>query len=633
MYSIENVKNRQYIGGNVRNAHYTLTNIPTNINVLDLKPGYLPNGDELIFTNGSITNPYFVIDKLFEKDSRHRIINMASVKFDYFKGLYSQVKVMQDYYFFKRMNYQPMGMNWQPFDGEITQRWNDFQEMNYEFTTGYNKDFSKNYSISALVGANIRKPTSQRVNMYGTPFVVPEVFTLNNTINKTISTSTTVSQINSIFGMLELGLKNYLFLTMTGRQDWFSTLPMENNNLFYPAGSLSFIFTDAFHLPKEIISHGKLRASIAQVSGGADPYSLDLSYGLDDKNYDGQVLQGISTTTIPNKKLKPLISTEYEFGLETSFANGLVTADIAYYNKRIKDDIVSINVSNASGFNKAIMNTGKIQNSGVEVMLSANPFMNSDFQWTITGTYSKNYNKIISLGDVSSIQIGAAKNDVVTVNIDKDEPYGIIKGSVYKRDDQGNIVFDADGYPMVGDRSTKLGKGYHDQIAGLMNKFSYKGFSMNILLDAKFGGSLYSQTNRWAVSAGKHKMTLVGREDGITGVGVKEDGSVNDIFVDPSRISSYYGRLTTIHENFVYDAGFIKFRELSLGYNFPYNWIEKTPIKTLGATLVARNLFYLRNKIDNVSPESSISSSNAQGLENSGYPETRYFGINLNMSF
>lgn len=633
MYSVENVKNRQYIGGNVRNAHYTLTNIPTNINVLDLKPGFLENGEELIFTNGSITNPYFVIDKLFEKDSRHRWINMASVKYDYAEGIYSQVKVMQDYYFFKRMNYQPMGMNWQPFDGEISQRWTDFQEMNYEFTTGYNKAFTTDFSFSGLLGANMRKPTSQSVNMYGTPFVVPDVYTLNNTINKTTTTSTNESQINSLFGMMELGWRNYMFLTLTGRQDWFSTLPKENNNLFYPAGSLSFVFTDAFKLPKQVISHGKLRASIAQVSGGADPYSLDLSYGLDSKNYEGQVLQGIATTTIPNKKLKPLISTEYELGLEATFAHGLIHTDIAYYNKRIKDDIVSINVSNASGFNKAIMNTGKISNSGIEVLLTVNPFMNQDFQWTITGTYSKNYNKIISLGDVNSIQIGAAKNDVVTVNIDKDEPYGIIKGSVYKRDDTGNIVYDTDGYPMVGDRSTKLGKGYHDQIAGLANKFSYRGIVLNILLDAKFGGKLYSQTNRWAVSAGKHKMTLTGREDGLIGQGAKEDGSPNDIFVDPSSIASYYNRITTIHENFIYDAGYIKLRELSLGYNLPSRWIERTPIKSLGASFVGRNLFYLRNNIDNVSPESSISSSNVQGLENSGYPETRYFGVNLNMSF
>lgn len=181
MYTVENVKNRQYIGGNVRNAHYTLTNLPTNINVLDLKPGFLENGDELIFTNGSITNPYFVIDKMFEKDSKHRWINMVSLKYEYSKGFYSQVKIMQDYYFFKRLNYQPMGMNWQPFDGEISQRWTDFQEMNYELTTGYNKSFHDDFSLTALIGGNIRKPNAQSVNMYGTPFVIPNVFTLNKT--------------------------------------------------------------------------------------------------------------------------------------------------------------------------------------------------------------------------------------------------------------------------------------------------------------------------------------------------------------------------------------------------------------------------------------------------------------------
>lgn len=278
------------------------------------------------------------------------------------------------------------------------------------------------------------------------------------------------------------------------------------------------------------------------------------------------------------------------------------------------------------------MNTGNIDNSGIEAMLSAQP-IRGNFNWTISGTFSKNYNKIISLGDISSIQIGAAKNDVVTVNIEKDQPYGVIKGSVFKRDLSGNIIFDADGYPVVGDRSTILGKGYHDKIAGLVNQFRYKDFSLGFVVDAKFGGMLYSQTNRWATSAGKHKMTLEGRENGIVGVGVKEDGTPNDIRVLPENISSYYNRLTTIHEAFMYDASYIKFREFSLGYNLPSNILRPTPLKGASLTFVARNLFYLLNNAENVSPESSVSSSSAQGLENSGYPESRYFGFNLNLSF
>ncbi|MBO9683315.1 MAG: TonB-dependent receptor, partial [Flavisolibacter sp.] len=381
-----------------------------------------------------------------------------------------------------------------------------------------------------------------------------------------------------------------------------------------------------------LIQYGKLRGSYAQVSGGADPYGLDLSYGLDDRNYNDQVLQSITTTTIPNKNLKPLISTEYEAGLEMQLLNGLLYFDVAYYNKKVKDDIVSVNVPNSSGYNKALLNTGNVNNSGFELMAEIKPLRNK-LKWTSRIVYSKNYNKVISLGNIESIQIGAAKNDVVTVNIEKGQPYGVIKGSVFKRDDKGSIVYDKDGYPMVGDRSTILGTGFHDRIAGFTNRFDYGNFSLSFHIDGKFGGSLYSQTNRWAVAAGKHPMTLEGREKGIVGAGVKEDGKANDVLVTPDKLSSYYSRLTTIHEAFMYDASFIKFRELSLSWRIPKSIYQKITLSNASISLVARNLFYLMNKVDNVSPESSVSSSNVQGLENSGYPEARTIGFNLNLTF
>ena len=632
MYMIEKVKNRQNIGGNVHNAHYTLIHLPSNLNVLDLKPGYLPGGSEKIFTDGAITNPYFVIDKMYEEDTKNRLVNSLGLRYDILDGLYVNGRVMQDYYFFKRHNYQPEGMNWQPFGGEYSQRWNDYQELNYEATAGYDKLLKGAFGSNFMIGANMMKRTSNSVNMYGTPFVIPGIYTLNNTITKTTSTSQSESQTNSVFGMAELSYNKYLFLTLTGRQDWFSTLPIASNNLFYPSASLSFVFTDALKLSSNVIQYGKLRGSYAQVSGGADPYGLDLSYGLDDRNYNDQVLQSITTTTIPNKHLRPLISTEYEAGLEMQLLNGLLYFDVAYYNKKVKDDIVSVNVPNSSGYNKALLNTGNVNNSGVELMAEVKPLRNK-LKWTSRIVFSKNYNKVISLGNIESIQIGAAKNDVVTVNIEKGQPYGVIKGSVFKRDDQGNIVYDKDGYPVVGDRSTALGNGFHDRIAGFTNRFDYGNFSMSFHIDGKFGGSLYSQTNRWAVAAGKHAMTLEGRENGIIGAGVKEDGKPNDVLVTPDKISSYYSRLTTIHEAFMYDASFIKFRELSLSWRIPKSIYQKTILSNASVSLVARNLFYLMNKVDNVSPESSVSSSNVQGLENSGYPEARTIGFNLNLTF
>lgn len=633
MYVNEPVKNRQNIGGNVRNAHYTITSIPTSVNVSDMKPGYNPDGTELIITESSITNPYFVINKLYEEDNKNRIVNALALRVKPAKGLFAQMKILQDYFTFRRMNYQPEGMNWQPFGGEYTERWTEFHELNYELTTGYEKDFGERFSTSFMLGANKRVTNSNAVNLYGTPFVVPNVHTYNNTIDKTTSTSLTQSQTNSLFGMAEFSFNKYLFLTLTGRNDWFSTLPVDNNNYFYPSASLSFVFSDALNLKGNFLNFGKLRGSFAQVSGGADPYSLDLSYGIDNVNYNGQVLQYISTTTIPNKKLKPLISSEYEVGGEFQFFKNFLHLDVAYFNKKIRNDIVAINVSNSSGYNKAVQNTGNIDNSGLEVMASLRPFQR-DFKWNSTFTFSKNWNKVLDLGfGVNSLQIGSAKNDVVTVNVEKGLPYGVIKGAAYKRDDSGNIIFDKSGYPVIGDRAAVLGVAFHDKLFGWLNEFGYKNLTFRMLIDGKFGGKMYSQTNRWAYGNGKHKATLEGRENGIIGVGVKEDGTKNDVLVTPDRLPSYYSFMASIHENFIYDASFLKLRELSLGYTLPSSILSNTPIQKASISLTARNLFYFMNKLENVSPESSVTSSNAQGLENSGYPEFRSYGINFNLTF
>lgn len=185
----------------------------------------------------------------------------------------------------------------------------------------------------------------------------------------------------------------------------------------------------------------------------------------------------------------------------------------------------------------------------------------------------------------------------------------------------------------MGDRSAVLGNGFHDKIAGFTNRFSYGNYSLSFHIDGKFGGKLYSQTNRWAVSAGKHPMTLEGRDAGIIGKGVTEEGKENDVLVTPDKISSYYSRLTTIHEAFVYDASFIKFRELALNWKIPSKAYNKTFLTDATVSFVARNLFYLMKKVENVSPESSVSSSNVQGLENAGYPETRTIGFNINLTF
>lgn len=630
-YVIENVKNRQFIGGNVHNASYTLTSLPTSLDVTLLKPGYKADGSELVFTEGSITNPYFVIDKISEGDTKHRWLNSLSIRADIALGLFVQAKVMQDWYFYRDKTYTPAGMNWQPAGGEIEQRWREYQETNYELRAGYQTNLSKDIHINCMLGGNIQKNRTERQEIYGTPFVIDGIYTINNTVTKTPTSSLSESQTNSIFGMLELSYQKWFYLTLTGREDWFSTLPVTNNHLFYPSISSSIVLSDLIKTP-QWLPFAQIRASFAQVSGGAEPYSLDLSYSLDDKNYNNQILQGIGNSTIPNKQLKPLISSEFEIGTNLHFFNNRISFDLTYYKKKIKDDIVSVNIPNSSGFSEAILNTGRINNSGIELVAEVIPIQKS-LTWTSTLTFSKNYNKVIDLGKINSLEIGASKNSGVTINIEKDQPYGVIKGTIFKRDNNGNIVYDEQGFPVAGDKATVLGCGFHDKILGFSNRFDYKNLSFRFLIDGKFGGKIYSQTNTTAVKAGKHQMTLNGREEGIIGQGVTKEGNINQVWVSPQDLASYYSNLADIAEAFIYDASFLKLREASLTYRLPKSIFHNTPLSNVSISLVARNLCYLLNHLENVGPESNSTSGNAQGIENNGYPETRSFGLNINLTF
>ncbi len=641
-YTVEKSNNRPYIGGNHDNSLYSLLYLPNTVSLESLKPGYDSTGREFLYTQG-VSNPYYIINKEKETDSRNRFRGSLVLKYDITNWLYARGRLTRDYYLSKRLQYIPDGNASSSFPynspsnigGILNQRNVESSANEYEILIGVNPGLKGKFGVNGFVGGNISWRAASQLNESGNTFIVPDVYTFNNIKTKLPSTSETRRRTNSLFGSVELSYNKYLYLTLTGRNDWFSTLPMDNNNLFYPAASLSFVFSDALNLPSAI-TFGKLRASTAQVSGDTDPYQLDLSYSLDAFLYNNTLpLQLIGTSNIPNKRLKPLLSKDYEIGLEMDFLKSRIGFDFCYYNRQITDDIVRTGVSSATGYSTAVLNVGKLQNSGIELLIKGTPVKTRDLTWDLTATFTKNNNKVVSLGEgVMGVPIvlATSKSGNAFVRLTEGERYGGIYGFSYTRDSaSGQLIYDSRGFPVVNSTAKYLGNSTYDKLFGFSSTLSYKNFSFYFFIDAKFGADIYSETNATAYKNGKHMATLYGREQGFIADGLNQAGGKNTVMVMPDNLSAYYNQIGNISEQFIYDASFAKLREVALGYRFSNKLLEKIRISNASVSLVARNIFtiYKDKALENVDPESNIAANNQQGIERMGFPPIRNYGITI----
>lgn len=373
-----------------------------------------------------------------------------------------------------------------------------------------------------------------------------------------------------------------------------------------------------------------------------------LTYKVDNYQSNGQPIVTINNSTVPNKNLKPVQISEWEIGLNLSFLDNRISLDAAYYVKTTKDDIVQVTTSSASGFGSAIQNVGEIRNNGMEFMISAVPVHTKDFNWNSTFNIAYNNSEVKYLGkngegeNIERLTLDGANSRVGNVSVQNivGHPYGELVGYEYKRTEDGQVVFE-NGLPVHSDKVQVLGNGVYKVTGGWRNEFSYKNFSLSFLIDFKAGAKLFSGTNLSLYSNGLHKNTLKGRgADGkgtMIGEGVMPDGNggytKNTVAVSAQ---DYWQAITNqnIAEEFVYNASFIKLRELSFGYTFPESLLGKQKlIKGITLSLVGRNLWTIMKHTDNIDPESAYNNGNAQGLELNGYPATRNVGFNVNVKF
>ncbi len=643
-YVIEKVTNRPRVSDAPGNANFSVGLLPANVNVESLAPGFTDTGvEQRISSSPFVQNPFWAAERFRTFDRRNRILSSATAKYQIFDWLDITARAGIDHSTTRTTQIEGFGTAFTP-QGSIEERENIITQVDADLILGFNKNIGNDFSIDGFVGVNKNTQRRDFLKLRGERFIIPFLEIIGNVENSSNERELTELAFSGIYGSLEFGYKDYLYLTVTGRNDWFSTLSGENktspNNDFYPSVSGSFVFSNAFELPSWF-TFGKIRAGYSEVAGGAEtPYQLSFPYRIFGQGHLGQPLGEIATNILPNPSLVPFNKTEIEVGLDLSFFNSRFGIDLAYYTNTTEKDILPVNISNTSGFQQIVSNIGELENTGVELLVTATPIQSSNFQWDVSYNLGFNDSEIIATDDENNIlTVGDVRTFDANISQIVGQPFGVIYGTAYARNESGDIIFDSQGIPQIDSERKILGEGVSPWNMGLTNTFRYKNITLSFLIDAKFGGQIYSGTNAIATSAGLHKRTLEGREGGLTVSGVTNvtdanpNGTPFQFTHDDSTLEAYYGRISSIAEEQIEDADFIKLRQLSIGYKFPSRLLNKTFLTDGSISLVGRNLFFISRDAENIDPEAGFNANNAQGLEYFGLPSVANYGVTLNLKF
>lgn len=636
-YNIEVNKNRTNIGDFTQNPNASVGVMATSLDVRTLDPGYDPvTLREVQWADDPfVANPYFAVNKHKNEDQRRRIIGSFRTRWNITDFLYARAGAGIDYYNRENWTIGATGALTN-LAGTFGKGRNVGYETNVEALLGFDKGFGK-FSVSAFVGGNMMYNQATSTSLSSGDLNVPYNYFIANGKSQSFSDSFSESAINSLFGSADIGFNSYLYLTLTARQDWFSTLSPTSNSILYPSAGLSFVLSEVWKSKPVWLEYAKIRGSWAEVGGGTPgPYGLDLTYTAGAITHLGQPLMTINGSTIPNP-LKPFTSTTSEVGLETRMLQGRLGVDLTLYDKVTTNDIVSASIPRTSGFTSVRLNVGEMRNRGVELLLSGTPVKSgSGFTWDASLNIAYNENEVVSIAPgLTQLSGGSPRTQNAFVNHYVGKPYGMVSGYTFRKDANGNTVYNSgSSLPLQSTSIVDLGRGVPPLTTGFSNNFRYKNFSLGVLLDGKFGGVIYTSTNAYGTSYGLDKRTIAGgvRENGVQLNGVDQTGAPFSKTIPAQQY--FQGIAFAITDQFVYDADFVKLRQLTLGYNLPKALIAKTPLQSASLSLVARNLFMLYNNVPNVDPESSYSVSGSSfGLENFGVPTTRSFGLNLMVKF
>ena len=506
------------------------------------------------------------------------------------------------------------------------------QEVNADFLLSYDDRFSDRFTYSFSLGGNTLDYKYRRTDAYVDALVVPDVYKLANGVNNPIvQTYDSNKKVNSLYGLLSLAYDEKIFLDLTGRNDWSSTLPVQNNSFFYPSANVSFILSELFDLPAAV-SFLKYRFSFAQVGNDTDPYSTSKYYSQSAFPSSASL-----STNLYNANFRPEITRSYETGLETRLLKSRLTLDATVYETTTKNQIISIPLDITTGYSSAVLNSGEVRNRGVELSLRGRLLQSDRLNWNSTLTFSRNWNKVLALADGIQGQQEIGSAGQATIIAKEGGTTTAIYGAAFVRSPDGQIVYDAGGLPAYPDDVSYIGDASPDWRAGLYNSFTLGNATLNFTLDGQYGGIIYSQTHHKLMEQGKLRSTFAGRETGyIVGEGVvlNEDGTYSPNtteVVTPDWYTRYYRRANVESNSF--DASYLKLREVSLQYRFTGNWLKTMRMQALQVGLFGRNLLMITD-FPIYDPETASLNGDTflPGAEMGQMPSPATYGFNLKLT-
>ena len=585
-------------------------------------------------------NPYWVRNEMWENDGRDRIYGKVELNYEFTDWLSIMGRAGMDHYnWFRNERVAEGSLE----TSEFMKRTTNYTETNTELLLRFDQDFG-NLSVNGMLGGNILRRTNEQLNANTVGgLIVPDLYTVSNSYSPVNTNETLIERgKNSLYGNISLGYNDFIYLEASGRNDWSSTLPDDHNSYFYPSVSTSLVFSELIN--SDFISFGKLRLNYAEVGNDAPAYSLVSTFSQP-ANWRDLPLFSVNSQK-QNPDLKPENTVSYETGLEMSFLENRVGFDVALYNSSTFNQIMPVDVTDASGVDEKYINAGELRNRGIELSLTGAPVETENFTWRLNINWTKNQNTVVDLAEgIKNYLLFSAWG--LSVNATEGEPFGAIRGKDFIYKDGKRVVYDDDAGFAAGrfketEEDKVIGNIQPDWKAGLSTTLSYKNWTFNVLFDIQEGGDIYSVNNKYGMATGVYAETVGENDRGgqirdpLSEDGgyrfpntVYEDGTTNETYIPTQDFLGawYYGYIPEAYN--VYDASYVKLREASLTYNLPQEVVDRTPFTRLRVSVIGNNLAILSKNTPHFDPEAILSSGRFQGIEHGAYPSTRTWGVNL----
>jgi TonB-linked SusC/RagA family outer membrane protein len=640
-------------GANDPNVLTNIVNgLPINTDISILRPWKDAQGNQLSQVGNNTNNPYWVANENAPEVTVERFFGNASLEYSPFEDLTILGRAGYDTFTDERLLVNEVNTVGRA-DGRFTDDLIKRSELTLDFLATYDKQINDDFAVTLRAGTQWNERIVRTARNTAIGLTVPGLFDPGNAGNNTPTKGFSKRRILGIFGDLTLDYKNWLILNATARNDFSSTLPADNNSFFYPSVSLSFVFTDALKIESDILSYGKLRGTWANVGNDTGPYLLDFLFNPD-QNYFGQFGTGgtfpfngqlafNSNGFLTDPGLSPENQESFEVGVELGLFKNRVNIDATYYRNATQDQIIFLPTPQTSGYTSLLTNIGEISNKGFEIELNARVLEVGDFSWDIDYNFTRNLFRVEDLGDLPGGRYVLPDTEFNGLQIVADEGGDLeLFGRKFARveDADGNpiedqILVNSDGLRQSGEDG-KLGSINPDFIMGLTSAFNWKGFTLSATFDYREGGKIFSNTVGLLRRSGLAAETAVNnREVFVDPNTFQADGTPNTTPV--SSVQDYWAAVAnaSIIEGNVFDATFIKWREVSLSYTFSQKILEKTPFKGLRVGIQGRNLALFNTNVPHIDPESGLfgANSNTQGIERGGVPPSRSLGFNLQVNF